>query len=166
MCEGSQEIGKNRKQLIHSKDFVSLDRQTDLKELMEYLGNTYDLSETTVISNSNGGSGYEKSVFEELAGVCKRHEYFLDVYHVNRKVKKRLGWLKELQEPLMEAIWKKYDYDKIQVIMDTAESCLIDEYNTVKNQEHIRKLRNYLERNWEVLCPFYQRNFPVGVSNL
>ncbi|MFC4720682.1 UPF0236 family transposase-like protein, partial [Enterococcus lemanii] len=66
VSEGSQEIGKNRKQLIHAKDFVSLDRQTALKELTAYLGNTYHLSKTIVISNSDGGSGYEKAVFEEL----------------------------------------------------------------------------------------------------
>lgn len=63
VCEGSIEIGKNRKQRIYSKEFVSLDRQTALKEMTEYLGNTYDLSETVVLSNSDGGSGYEKAVF-------------------------------------------------------------------------------------------------------
>ena len=164
VSEGSQEIGKNRKQLIHAKDFVSLDRQTALKELTAYLGNTYHLSKTIVISNSDGGSGYEKAVFEELAGVCQRHEFFIDAYHVNRKIKERLSWKKELQKPLMDAIWKKYDYDNVQTIMDTAESCLIDECNTFKNQEHVRKLRNYLERHWEALRPFYQRNFPTGTS--
>lgn len=99
-----------------------------------------------------------------MAGVCKRHEFFLDAYHVNRKVKERLGWLKELQAPLMEAIWKKYDYNKVQVLMDTAESCLVEELDTVRNQEHVRKLRNYLDRHWEALCPFYQRNLPTGIS--
>ncbi|MGM0124137.1 hypothetical protein IGI37_002806 [Enterococcus sp. AZ194] len=158
VCEGSRPVGKNRRQLKNYHEFVSLSRKQALKETQEYLANTYRLEKTIVISNSDGGSGFEKNVFEELAGNCRRHEFFLDAYHVNRKIKERLSNFKDLQPYLMEAIWQAYSWDKVVVALDTAASLLVDEQDTEKNRESLRLLENYLTRNWKWLQPFEQRN--------
>lgn len=157
VCEGVRPVGKNRKERLRARDFVSLNRQTAMKELMEYLGNTYDLKQTVVISNGDGGSGYTKDVFDELSGATARHEFFLDAFHVNKKIKDRLYFAKELHEPLMQAIWRDYSEERVTYVLDTADSLLIGELDTFQNREHLRKLRGYLARNWPHLRPFHQR---------
>lgn len=62
---------------------------------------TYNLKDTVVISNSDGGSGYEKEQFEYIIGRCERHEHFRDRYHVNRKIKERLQFEKLMAEKLI-----------------------------------------------------------------
>ena len=154
VCEGLRWVGKKRKERVNARDFVSLGRQTAMKEMIEYLGNTYDMKQTTLISNGDGGSGYTKEVFDELCGAAARHEFFLDSYHVNRKIKERLCFALELHEPLMQALWRDYDQHKVECLLDTAESLLIEELDTAQNREHLRLLRNYLERNWAHIKPF------------
>jgi Uncharacterised protein family (UPF0236). len=163
ICEGVQLVGKNRKKRIHSRDFVSIDRQTAMKELMEYWDNAYNLKQTVIISNGDGGSGYTKDVFDELSYTAARHEYFLDAFHVNKKIKDRLYFAKELQGPLIQAIWRDYNEKRVTSILDTAESLLIDELDTFQNREHLRKLRGYLTRNWTHLRPFHQRQL-IGIQ--
>lgn len=163
MCEGVRVCGKNRKERINPRDFVSLDRTVVMKELTDYLGNQYRLNNTVMISNGDGGSGYTKGVFDELCGASARHEFFLDAFHVNKKIKDRLSFAKELQAPLMTAIWREYDPNKVTCILNTAESLLIEELDTSQNQEQLRKLRAYLERNWAHIKPFHLRKLR-GIS--
>lgn len=157
VCEGVKAIGKNRKERLSARDFISLNDQTAKQELMDYLGNTYDLKNTVIISNGDGGAGYTKNVFDELSGQVKRHEFFLDGFHVNKKIKERLNFSKALQDLLMKALWLDYDRAKVDRMLDTAESLLIDELDAVQNQEQVRKLRAYLDRNWVHLKPYHQR---------
>lgn len=157
ICEGVRSIGKNRKERINARDFVSLNRQTAINELIDYIDNTYNLKETVIISNGDGGAGYTKTVFDELCLSAARHEFFLDAYHVNRKIKERLSATPELQEPMMVALWRDYDKKKVECVLDTAESLLIDDLDTIINQEQLRKLRGYLDRNWHHIRPFSQR---------
>ena len=53
----------------------------------DYLDLHYDLSESLVLTSSDGGSGYEQSAFEELISGSKRHEHFLD----NKKKSRRFN---------------------------------------------------------------------------
>ena len=154
MSEGSQKIGK-RSQLI-SPYFVShLNRKNAQKEMMNYLQATYDLTETIVISNSDGGSGYEKEVFEELSLGCFRHEHFRDMYHVHRKIKERLNFVSsKLQGKLIEAI-HQYDKEKVRACLDTAESLIEDREETCLEQ--LRLLQGYLDRNWVYLQSLEKR---------
>ncbi len=78
-----------------------------------------------VISNSDGGSGYEKSVFDELALGCLRHEHFRDRYHVHRKIKERMAFVPQLQHRMIRAI-EHYNWQAVQLVLDTSES-LIEE---------------------------------------
>ncbi|WP_327795969.1 type I-E CRISPR-associated protein Cas6/Cse3/CasE, partial [Tetragenococcus koreensis] len=59
------------------------------------------------VSNSDGGSGYEKAVFDELALGCLRHEHFRDRYHVQRKIKERLYFAPQLQPKMQEVLLKE-----------------------------------------------------------
>ncbi|MBP1041144.1 hypothetical protein I6N95_09020 [Vagococcus sp. BWB3-3] len=68
--------------------------------MARYLENHYDLRETSVFSNSDGGSGYEREVFEELALGCLAHDHFQVSYHVNPELKDLLGLAKRLQNPI------------------------------------------------------------------
>ena len=62
----------------------------------KWIEKEYDLRDTIVISNSDGGSGYERNKFDDIIGQTKRHEHFRDAYHVNRKIKERLGFDKKM----------------------------------------------------------------------
>ena len=119
--------------------------------MMNYLQSMYDLTETVVISNSDGGSGYEKEVFDELSLGCLRHEHFRDSYHVHRKIKERLNFVpQKLQQKMIQAV-HNYDLESVHVCMDTVES-LIDEKEEMY-LEQLRLLSVYLQRNWKYLKP-------------
>lgn len=104
VCEGIANVSRTRRKRINAQEFVSLSRLDALNEAKEYLAHTYDLSDTLIISNADGGAGYAKKDFDEIIGVCKRHEHFLDVYHLNRKIKERLYFAPELQGKLISAL--------------------------------------------------------------
>lgn len=161
VCEGVNNITFKRKQRTEAKDFVSLSRLDALHEMREYLANNYDLSETLIISNADGGAGYTKGDFDELIGKCARHEHFLDVFHLNKKVKDRLNFAPELQGRLIMALEYSYDRKAVNLILDTAESMLINELDTGINHENLRRLRSYIERRWADIKPFKQRKLQV-----
>ncbi|GMA09282.1 hypothetical protein GCM10025886_24350 [Tetragenococcus halophilus subsp. flandriensis] len=153
VCEGSQKVG-NRSEMI-APHFVShLNRQKAQKEMLAYLQAYYDLSHTVVISNSDGGSGYEKTVFDELALGCLHHEHFRDRYHVHRKIKQRLYFVPQLQHRMIGAI-EHYDWQEVQLVLDTSESLI--EADEAKPLEYLRLLHNYLQRNWVYFQPLKDR---------
>ncbi len=157
VCEGSQKVG-NRSEMI-APHFVShLNRQKAQKEMMAYLQAYYDLSYTVVISNSDGGSGYEKAVFDELSLGCLCHEHFRDRYHVHRKIKERMAFVPQLQHRMIRAI-EHYDWQEVQLVLDTSES-LIEE-NEAEILEQLRLLHNYFQRNWPYLKSLKKR----GISD-
>ncbi|MFK5221722.1 UPF0236 family transposase-like protein, partial [Lactobacillus helveticus] len=89
-----------------------------LQEIKAYLANTYDLSDTLIISNAD----YAKKDFDEIVGYCKQHEHFLDVFHLNKKIKDRLSFMPAMQGKLISAVEFKYDRHLTDVILDTIES--------------------------------------------
>lgn len=161
VCEDIINVSKTRRKRVQAKEFVSLSRLNALQEIKAYLANTYDLSDTLIISNADGGAGYAKKDFDEIVGRCKQHEHFLDVFHLNKKIKDRLGFMPAMQDKLISAVEFKYDRRLTDVILDTIESNLIDELNTPENHENLRRLRGYLHRHWADIEPFKMRNLPV-----
>ena len=154
VSEGSQVAG-NRSQLICPYFVSHLNRKSAQKEMMNYLQATYDLSDTVVISNSDGGSGYEKEVFDELSLGCFRHEHFRDSYHVHQKIKERLNFVSpKLQNKLIEAI-RLYENETVRACLDTAESLIEEREETYLEQ--VRLLRGYLTRNWVYVKSLEQR---------
>lgn len=164
VCEGTIKINKTRNERINSRDFVSPDRKNAQLQLQVYLHNTYDLKHTIIISNGDGGAGYNKQAFEEMFSTNYIHEYFLDSFHVNQKIKNRISFLGEISDKLIRSIWCKYDYEEAMMYLDTAESMLVNEVDTVDNHEQVSKLRAYLIRNWEYIKPIYKRANLKGIK--
>lgn len=161
ICESIINLSKTRRKRVNAKEFVSLNRLDALQEIQEYLANTYDLRNTLIISNADGGAGYAKKDFDEIVGCCQRHEHFLDVFHLNKKIKDRLSFMPWIQGKLISAIEFKYDRKLVDTILDTIESNLIDELDTPENHENLRKLRSYIYRRWEDIKPFKMRGLQV-----
>ena len=97
--------------------------------------------DTLVITNSDGGSGYEKDKFDTIIGYCHEHEHFRDAYHVNRKVKERLSFDKKLEELMIKEI-KKHDWSLVESVCATAESRLINMSSEMKGKTCIITLQN------------------------
>lgn len=152
IAEGVEQNGKRRK--LVGTHYVSGFSAKEAKEaLEEYLANHYDLRDTIVLSNSDGGAGYGKEAFDEIIGKVKRHEHFRDRYHVNQKLKERLaGSNPKLAKELREAVWA-HDREKMEACMDTLESMA----GSAQEKENISRLRGYLERNWGYLSTPEQR---------
>ena len=161
VCEDIINLSKTRRKRVQAKEFVSLSRLDALQEIKAYLANTYDLSDTLIISNADGGAGYAKKDFDEIVGYCRQHEHFLDVFHLNKKIKDRLGFMPAMPSKLISAVEFKYDRHLTDVILDTIESNLIDELNTPENHENLRRLRSYLHRRWVDIKPFKMRHLSV-----
>ena len=102
-----------------------------------------------------------KKDFDEIVGYCRQHEHFLDVFHLNKKIKDRLSFMPAMQGKLISAVEFKYDRHLTDVILDTIESNLIDELNTPENHENLKLLRSYLHRRWADIKPFKMRHLSV-----
>lgn len=84
---------RNAEELTGSRCFAGFNRSKTMNQVkQQYLEKNYDLSKTIVISNSDGGAGYDEGVFAEIAEGSERHEHFRDRYHVNKKIKERLNF--------------------------------------------------------------------------
>lgn len=149
VATGVKQNGK-RRTLTGLHVIAGFDRKHVLELLEAYLDNHYDLSQCTVLSNSDGGSGYTKDVFDELAAGSQRHEHFRDQYHVNEKIRQRLGWVRKrgMVERLHHKVWK-HNLEGVRCCLDMLEG----ETSNADEEENVRKLRAYLERNWEYLTP-------------
>ena len=156
--EGVDRTGK-RGQLINPVYFGCLGTSRDLfQEIGDYLQTHYDLRETIIIANSDGGSGYEASKFEEMLGRYKSFNYCLDSYHVMRYITGKLGFDKRLQKSIRQAV-KDYDKSELELLLDTAESCLEDD----KQLEKLLAVKSYLLSHWEGIKPLQLRH--LGVSD-
>lgn len=121
IAEGVRMNGK-RRELVGTHYVASFSRQDAVDQMISYLGSHYDLSNTIVLSNSDGGSGYEKEVFDEIIGKALRHEHFRDRYHVNQKIKDRVGWAgKALNKALHKAL-RECDWERVCTVLDTIAS--------------------------------------------
>ena len=81
---------------------------------------------------------------------------------MNKKIKDRLYFAPELQGELIYALEFKYDRNLVNIILDTAESKLIDELDTPQNHEHLARLRSYIDRRWDDIKPFKMRNLKAA----
>ena len=128
-------------------------RKVAAERMREYLERYFDLSQCLVLSNSDGGSGYEADVFADMVDGCKSHEHFRDRYHVNEKIKQRLNFAdKDLVNRLHRMLWS-YRWEDVCTCLDTAES----QAENYEQADQVRRLHDYLERNWPYLKPARMR---------
>lgn len=136
--------------------FSGLSRKDTLLRVKAFLSGHYDLSQTIIISNSDNGVGYREDDFDDLFTCYKRHDHFLDRYHLNRKLKERLaGVPKELKNKLETGI-REHDEEQVKQALDTMESRITDFQS--REAHNIDKLRKYLKRNWDDLRSAKERN--------
>ena len=152
VAEGVVQTGKRR--ILEGVHYVAGFNYDEVKEEMaNYLSNHYDLTNTVVITNSDGGIGYGKEVFDEIIGRAKRHEHFRDRYHVNRKTKERIGWAgKRIEGELKKAI-RSFSWNNVMTVLNKVKSMAIDNLQI----EQVERLRDYLARNWEYLADMKRR---------
>ncbi|WP_367115300.1 ISLre2 family transposase [Lactiplantibacillus pentosus] len=156
------EISGHRHRLLNRHVISSLSHSEALKELKAYLDQHYDLSQTKLITGSDNGSGYQPSVFDDIAGMAQSHQHMLDRYHLNRKIRTRLSLMsKALVNGLIKAIDHGH-FDQLPAYLDTAESLALDH----ETQEDVRQLRAYLKRNWDSIRPLGDSKFAKVIHSL
>ena len=89
--EGVRKNG-NRTELVGLRCFASTSRKELFAMVRSYLLGHYDLSRITVLSNGDGGSGYQFQDFERMVEGCLDHQHFRDCYHVHEKIRTRLSF--------------------------------------------------------------------------
>lgn len=121
--EGVQRKGKQeRPELINAKFFEStVSSHEAFRRASQWIEAYYDLKDTIIISNSDGGAGYSKAAFDQIIGKCKQHEHFRDQFHVNKKIKERLFLTRECSTRRLyeNMIGKKYWRPLIQLKADS-----------------------------------------------
>lgn len=156
--EGVRRTGK-RGELINPVYFGCFGTSKDLfHQMSDYLQTHYDLRNTVIIANSDGGSGYEAKKFEEILGRHKSFDYCLDSYHIMKYITGKLGFDKSLLEAVRISV-KAYDSEQLVLILDTAESVLEDE----KQLEKLLAVKSYLTNHWEAIKPLKLRD--LGISD-
>lgn len=149
--EGVRKISNSRKETINLKVIADVSYAEAKRRFINYLYETYDLSDTLVIVNSDGGKGYAKRDFKEIIGIGVQMEYFIDRYHVTLKLKQRV-FVEELIGEFQKAI-NAWDHAKLQACLDTLEGCC----ETQEQLEHHTLLKGYLRRHWQNLKPLRER---------
>lgn len=143
-------------EMVLQQEFVGVTYNEAKNALLTYLSLTYNLSETILLTNGDDGKGYEYENFKEFSLNVARHEHFIDRYHVTRKLKQRMKFAKDLIGPMQKAI-SCYDLDKVRVCLDTLESRAFNK----KKRKDVRKLRRYINRNWEIMKPLRLRGMTI-----
>jgi len=153
IAEGIEQHGKRRR--LIGTYFVSSYEYSSAKLMMQmYLDIHYDLSKTLVISNSDGGPGYEKAAFDEIIGLdVLRHEHCRDRYHANRKVKERLGWADQMLVKEMCKAINKGNREDADLYLNT----ILATARNAKQEYNAKKYAAYLDRNWEYLIRPWKR---------
>jgi len=126
------------------------------------LGNHYDLRNTIVLSNSDGGSGYEKEAFDELIGKALRHEHFRDKYHVNQKIKDRVGWAGKAMNHALHKALRERDWEQVCTVLDTIAANAGDDLQ----EGYVKRLKGYLQRNWDYLASLEERGLGKYTGSL
>lgn len=163
---GSEQIGQSkRRQLKNKKNVLSLKVSKAKEQVLDYVYQTFKTDQKTIlITNSDGGSGYGDSVFKEFAAALQvqQHEHFWDPYHIKQEIERNYRQKpRELRELLWQAI-KKHDKPLLHTALDTTESLIEDEEETVTFQDFAKRLI----RDFQYTKPVSLRNLPkkgIGV---
>ena len=153
--EGVRKISNTRKETVNLKVIADISYADAKRRFVNYLYETYDLSNTLVIVNSDGGKGYTKRDFKEMVGIDVQMEYFIDRYHVTLKLKQRV-FVESLIEEFQKAI-NAWDKAKLQACLDTFEGFC----ETPDQMEQQTLLKAYLHRHWKNLKPLCERGIQM-----
>ncbi|EOS7918924.1 ISLre2 family transposase [Enterococcus hirae] len=149
--EGIETVGK-RNMTKNLVQIIGLGHKKTLNQLEDYLYRTYDLRNTIIVTNSDGGKGYSQRIFKGILPVVNRHEHFLDRYHISQKLEQRV-FIPELI-PIFQRAINHYSLEEVKSAMDTLEAFAC----TKEHDNHVQKLRGYLRRNWKIIKPYPYRD--------
>lgn len=158
--EGVRKNG-NRTELVGLHCFASTNKKELVAMVISFLHGHYDLSKTTVLSNGDGGSGYQFQDFDRMVEGCQDHQHFRDCYHVHEKIRTRLSFCnRKLVDRIIRELHRTDDIMKqIPIWMDTARSCA----RTEEDLEAVDRLQSYLERNAPYIPSLSQRGIHTEI---
>ena len=148
----------NRTELTGSHYFEGLDRKALVRRVTHFIQNHYDLANLTVLSNGDGGAGYQFSDFDDMVAGCKIHHHFRDLYHVNKKIRTRLSFCpREFVDTMVRDLFDVIH--NMRPWLDTALSLA----KTGKDIEQVSKLEAYIERNKAYIPTLKQRGIKTNI---
>ena len=153
--EGVKTISIDRKQSQNKFYFVNESRKKAVNQIKSYISTYYNVENTLILANSDGGSGYEEGVFRDIAGVCGSFEYFIDRYHVSRKLEERISI--EAFIPIFQQAINLGSLNQLKMAFDTYEGYL----ETEEQISDMKKLKNYLSRHWKHLESLASRGYDI-----
>ncbi len=153
--EGVKTISRDRKQSQNKFYFVNESRKKAVNQIKSYISTYYNVEDTLILANSDGGSGYEEGVFRDIAGVCGSFEYFIDRYHVSRKLEERISI--EAFIPVFQQAINLGSLNQLKMAFDTYEGYL----ETEEQLSDMKKLKNYLSRHWKHLESLASRGYDI-----
>ena len=158
--EGIRKNG-NRTELVGLHCFSSTNKKELVAMVTSFLHGHYDLSKTTVLSNGDGGSGYQFQDFDRMVEGCRDHQHFRDCYHVHEKIRTRLSFCnRKLVDRMIRELHRTDDIMKqIPIWMDTVRSSA----RTEEDLEAVDKLQSYLERNAPYIPSLSQRGIHTEI---
>ncbi|MBF0780079.1 MULTISPECIES: ISLre2 family transposase [unclassified Granulicatella] len=142
--EGNNTVSQNRKALVHKKNIISTKHLEAKRELVDYIYNTYHITDDTMlITNADNGVGYGVNFFKDIAKACriKRHEHFIDAYHINQKIRMMYAtYPQDLKKKLLASIYTA-NKQAFVAALDTTESLIEDAEELKVFQEFATKLK-------------------------
>lgn len=147
-------ILNGKRHILKQRYIISgLNRRLVFEQMSEYLDSHYDCKNTQIITGSDNGSGYEPSAFQVFSPTKEQHVHVLDAYHLNRKLKERFSLMPmPLKKRLRQAVFAA-DKPQVKMILDTAESIATNGDYRDDVADNIKRLRDYLNRNWDSIKP-------------
>lgn len=158
--EGVEKKG-NRTELVGYHCFSGANRKKLVAVVKAWLANHYNLAEITVLSNGDGGAGYNFTDFDGMVEGCKEHYHFRDRYHVNEKVRTRLSFCpREFIDEFVHILNKsKNVMADMEPYLDTADSYV----QTEEQAEQVQRLAEYLRRNAEYIPGIWERGICTNI---
>ncbi len=141
----------SRRILVKARLFADTDKKALRDRVTNYVDNHYHLCNLTIISNGDGGPGYDEKGFWWMCWGCREHIHVRDDFHVNKKIRERLSFCpKEFVDEMIRELRKMETaeevLEKLPIWMDTAASNVRTECKK-HDLEQAERLRSYLERN-------------------
>lgn len=124
----------------------------------------YTLTNTRVITNSDGGAGYTAEHFQEAFSQSSYPVLNqLDSFHVSQAITRALRGETDWREKVQKAVREK-DKEQLILYLDTIESQLVEE----KEIDRLQGLRTYLLNQWERIFDWREQvpEVPEGARGL
>lgn len=138
--------------------------QSFWKNVQAQAAHRYTLTNTRVITNSDGGAGYTAEHFQEAFSQSSYPVLNqLDSFHVSQAITRTLRIETDWKQKVQKAV-KEKNKDQLILYLDTIESQLVEE----KDIERLQGLRTYLLNQWDRIFDWREQvpEVPEGARGL